>query len=587
MKDDPYLREKLQTKPLDTTLLRWLLRYLLPYVPLLAVGIFFLLIAKGIEVYVPMHLGEITQIVLDGGALETVTWGCFLLIGLLFFGYTFDGCTVVIKSWVSQRALYTLRNDVYRHLQGLPVRYYDRHAVGQMITRTIHDVDRINQMFGESVIPVIGSLFLFIGITVAIYFIDWRVGLAISAVMPLIYGVTNAFRRHQRACYQRIRAIVSAMNSFVQEYLMGANIIRNFGLQKQEREKFEQINDDECQTYIKTIRHFSRFFARIDFLQTLALVFVFIVLVKITPEGFQGGTYFTFSLYTLMLFRPLLDLTERYNMLQSAIAAAHRIYDLMQEVPEAVTWTGKEPLDKVKSIIFQDVWFAYNDENWVLKGICFSLTEKHSVALVGMTGAGKTSILSLLLGFYRHQKGKILINGKEIDQYSLESLRQHFSVVLQDPVIFSGTIADNIRFFDPTITDQQIDDVIKYANLQGLVARYPKGKRHRLKEQGRGLSVGEKQLLSLARATAHHKDILVLDEATASIDMATERMIQDAMEKVIKGRTALVIAHRLSTIRDVDTIIVLHDGKVVEQGTHEELLTQHGTYEKLYRLQFV
>lgn len=593
MKRYQYNREYEQAfsdeKGVDWELLKRLLGYLRPYRYLLGIAILFLVIAKGIEAFIPIYLGDIMQRVFD--QLEGYTSllrGCLWAFGLLVLGYSLDAGNVVMKSWVAQKGLYTLRTEVYQHIQHLPMRYYDRHAVGKMMTRTIHDVDQINQMFAESVVPIVSSVFLFVTIAVSIFWVDWRVASAITAILPLAWWLTSRFRYYQRRCYDRIRAIVSVMNTFVQEHLMGAATIRSFGLQQQEEQRFEEINEDHCTAYLETIHHFAFFFAGIDFMQGLALITVFVVLVLFTPVeiGFQAGTYFTFSLYALMVFRPLADLAERYNVLQSAMAAAQRIFHTLDRHREVEDPLQGKTLGPITSIAFENVWFAYENDNWILRGISFSLKKGESVALVGVTGAGKTTILSLLLRFYDYQKGRILINGTDIRDYSLHSLRQQFSVVLQDPVIFSGTLAENVTFSQPDITPEKLDAVLDYVNLRPLVERFPEGWQQHLSEQGKSLSVGEMQLVSLARAVAHDRSFIVLDEATANIDTGTERIIQSALKRILTDKTALVIAHRLSTIKDVTRILVLHQGQVAESGTHTQLLQQAGLYEKLYRLQF-
>jgi len=564
--------------------MRRLISYLTPFRVPLSFTVILLLVAKGIEAYVPFYLGKIVEQILgvDGMLEPALVSACSFVLVLLFFGYFLDAVSVTIKSWVSQEGLFRLRTDVYDHIQRLPTAYFDRNAVGQLMTRTIHDIDQINVMFSESVVPLISSCMLFVGITIAVICVDWRVALAISCVLPFAVWLTHHFRISQRRCFIRIRAIVGRMNGFVQEHLMGVSTIRSFGLERAEESRFSEINEDHCSAYLETIRHFAFFFAGIDFLQSMALVMVFMVL-GLSVDGFSPGLFFTFSLYTLMVFRPLYDLADRYNVLQSAMAAAERVFrvlDVAQEVDEGAV------LKKIETIEFRDVWFAYEGDEWVLQGISFAMKRGDSLALVGMTGAGKTSILNLLLRLYDFQKGEILINGEDIRSYSLSSLRGQFSAVLQDPVIFSGTILENVTLGDETILPEDVESAIDYVNLRDLLRRFPEGLQHELKEQGKGLSVGEMQLISLARAVAHHASVVVLDEATANIDSATERLIQSALTKLFADRTALVIAHRLSTIQHVNRIVVIHDGCVIESGTHESLLATKGMYEKLYRLQF-
>jgi len=600
MKDHPvykkYLREHATTHHLDRHIIKRLLSYLSPYKAYMFLAITLLVIARVIEALVPIFIGYTTQKIIDGAyasefnkesLLSYILEACLIIIGMLFCGYLLDATSVIIKSHVGQKAVYSMRTKVYDHIQKLSMSYYDHHAVGRLMTRTIHDVEQINQMFTESVIPILGNIILFICIFAGIFFIDWRIGIAFAFLLPIVAVLTNRFRYYQRYCYDMVRNIVAAMNTFVQEHLLGASTIRNFGIQKREKLQFDEINLDHCTANIETIHHFAFFISAIDFLQSFSLILVFAVLVAFSPSGtgFQVGKYFTFSLYALMFFRPLSDLAERYNVLQSSMSAAERIFTILDRPTENYNSEGRK-LENVRTITFEDVWFAYEKENWILKGLSFELHEGESLALVGITGSGKTTVISLLMRFYDFQKGSIKINGYNIKEYSLHSLREQFSVVLQDPVIFSGTLYDNITLYRPDISVERVNTVIDYVNLTDLVKKLPQGIFFPLGERGQTLSAGERQLVSLARAVAHERSILVLDEATANIDTVTEQLIQDVLQKILSQKTAIVIAHRLSTIRDVTRILVINNGVVAESGTHSELLQQKGIYEKLYRVQF-
>ncbi len=590
-----YKQEQIESEAIDRTLLKRLWSYLKPYKGWIFLAIFFLFISRALEAYVPIFIGKTTQLILNNvtgteeaksTVLSTVISSCIWITCLLALSYSLDALNTYIKSRAGQRALVTMRMQVYDHIQHLPLRYFDRHSVGRLMTRTIHDVEQINEMFTESVVPILGNIMLFICICIGMLVLNWRIAIAIACLLPLVFWLTNRFRSSQRISYERIRTIVSAMNTFVQEHLMGASTIRNFGLQEVERKQFEEINEDHCTAYMESIDHFSFFIASIDFLQSFALILAFIILFSFTPisQGFQAGTFFTFTLYAMMFFRPLADLAERYNVLQSAMAASERIFNVLDAAEENPNREGKELAD-IDAIAFEDVWFAYEKENWVLRGLSFQMKRGESIALVGVTGAGKTSILSLLLRFYEFQKGSIKINGVDIREYTLESVRRQFSVVLQDPVIFSGSIAENIALYRP-LSPEQMQQVIDYMGMQSFVDNYPDGLQHLLTERGTSLSLGQMQLVSMARAIAQERSTLILDEATANIDSVTERIIQEALKKILRDKSAIVIAHRLSTIKDVNRIVVLHNGVVAEEGTHQQLLQLNGFYEKLYRLQF-
>lgn len=580
----------------DSTLIRRLWKYLSPYRAWIFLAVCFLICSKSIEAYIPIAMGNLTQHILTAFTstqenkellLTLIVEVCGMLLALLLLGYGLDAVTLFIKSSFSQRSILSLRSAVYQHILHLPLSYYDRNAVGRLMTRTIHDVDQINQMFAESIVPLLGNMFLFFGIVTGIFTIDRQIGIVFICLLPVVWWLTHRFRSAQRRCYEKIRAIVSVMNGFIQEHLMGASTIRTFGLEEKESRTFQDINEDYSTAYLETTHHFAFFFASIDFLQSVSLILVFVVLMSFSPVGsvFQAGTFFTFSLYALMFFRPLADLAERYNVLQAAMAAAGRVFHVLDQPLEPKN-QGILSLASVESIEFKDVWFAYKDENWVLKGLSLTLRKGESVALVGMTGAGKTSVMSLLLRFYPFQKGTITINGIDIHAYSLHSLRRHFSIVLQDPVIFSGSMNANITLFQSAISHEKVEQVVDFLGMRGLINRFSDGLSHHLTERGKSLSMGEMQLISMARALVADRDFLLLDEATANIDSGTEKIIQDALGKILKSRTSLVIAHRLSTIENAHRIVVLHQGVVAETGTHEQLLASKGIYEKLYRLQF-
>lgn len=591
-----YSQEKVAFKTADMRLLKRLWMYLSPYRLWLLIAVGLLILAKGIEAAVPLFIGRLSQGIMGsissegGSGLSSafVTHEGIKIASLLLLSYLFDVLNVLLRSWIGQRAILSLRAQVFDHIQRLPLRTFDFNPVGRLMTRTIHDVDQINQMFAESLVPIIGSFILFISMFIGIILLNWQLGILFAFLLPIGFLLTNRFRIHQRRCYDLIRSIISAMNTFVQEHLAGIFTIRNFGLLKKEKEQFEEINEDHCTAYLTSIKNFSFFIASIDFLQSFSLIAVFFILFHFPLEGkgFQVGTFITLSLYVLMFFRPLADLAERYNVLQSAMAASERIFDILDQNIEPYDKKGTRKLETIKTIEFKNVWFAYEKEDWIFQGLTFSVKKGESLAVVGVTGAGKSTIIALLMRFYEVNQGVIKINGYEIRDYSLEDLRRQFCVVLQDPVIFSGTLYHNISLFQPEITEQKVNKVLDYLNLRAFVNRFPKGLKEILMERGKSLSAGEIQLISLARAIAHNQSVLMLDEATSNIDSSTEKLIQDALEKIIHNKTALVIAHRLSTIRDVDSIIVIAGGKVVESGTHRALLSYKGVYEKLYRLQF-
>ncbi len=583
---------------LDLRLLKRLLGYMGPYRRFLFGAIVLLVVSKGLEAYVPIYIGEVTQSILSKTSLSEgekfeafskVFYQSLAIFSLIALAYILDGVNVIVKNWIGQKSLFRLRMDVYAHIQSMPLGFFNKTAVGTLMTRTIHDVEQVNQLFSESIVPLTGSLILFIFVGAGLLFYDLRAAAVLFIILPVVFLLTNFFRVNQRRCFDKIRAIVSEMNAFVQEHLMGASTIRSFGLENEERRHFGEINYDLRSANIETIHYFALFFAGIDLIQSLSLVSIFAMLVAFPGAiaGFDAGTYFTFSLYILILFRPLSDLAERYNLLQSAIAAADRIFRVLDEKTEGFNEKGIPFQGGIESIEFNDVWFAYKGENWVLKGLTFALNKGESVALVGLTGAGKTTVMNLLLRFFEHQKGEIKINGIEIKHYSLSDLRGQFSVVLQDPEIFSGSLRENISLGNPRVQEKEIQEAIEFVNLSPLVSGFANGLDHILSERGKSLSAGQRQLVSLARAVANRRSGFILDEATANIDSMTEKTIQQVLKKLLHEKTSIIIAHRLSTIKDVDRIFVLHEGRVKEAGSHQELLQAGGIYEKLYRLQFL
>lgn len=561
----------LEQHRLDITLLKRLLKYLKEWRLGLAGALVLLIMARVIDAWIPIQLGLLAQKLMAGGyEFSFYLHEALILSCLLVMGYFLDVASVVIKSWVGSRGILKLRQEVFSHIQRLPVAVFDKEPVGKLLTRTMHDVDQINQLFSESVLPLFGSLVLFFLILAGMFWLDYRIALIILCLMPPILFLTNYFRNTQRTGYEKIRTEVQEMNAFVQEHLQGVITIRHFGLHEREGKKFNSINERLCEAYLKTANNFGFYLSANDFLQSSAFIGAFVVLTYQWP--FNAGIFFAFSLYVVMIFRPLIDLAERYNTLQSAFAAANRIFDLLEVPPER---EEGEHLHAIETIKFDDVWFAYHDEEWVLKGISFTLNPGEKLALVGQTGSGKSSIISLLLRFYPFQSGEILINDRPLNYWSLQSLRKACSVTLQDPVIFSGTIEENVTLFDSSISTKESQKALNYVNFPA------KEKMH-----ASSLSSGEMQLISLARAAAHPGRFLILDEASANIDPVTEKAIQEALEKLMLGRGAIIVAHRLSTIRGATTILVLSKGKIIESGTHETLIAKQGVYEKLSRLEY-
>lgn len=585
-----YEKEKVSVKGLDYALLRRLFSYLIPYRRYVVLSVVLLVFAKVIEALVPIFIGKLSESILDPGPnpqLDPDTlfnWGMGLG-GLLICGYLFDAANVLVKNWVGQHALLELRSETYDAIQRMPIAFFDKQSVGRLMSRTIHDVDQINQLYSESIVPIIGNIILLLGIFAGTIYLSWKVALIGLVIIPILLVLTHHFRKEQSRCFELLRAIVSALNTFVQERLMGASTIWVFGTRKKEKREFEQINQDHCTVHLESIHNLGIFLASIQFLHSFVLILTFGALVIFSPIGhFDAGLFFTFSLYALMVFRPIADLAERYNVLQAAVASGGRIFDILDRPQEK--YAGGIPLDTIQNIFFEDVWFAYQNENWILRGLTFSVRNGESLAVVGTTGAGKSTIMGLLLRLYDIQRGSIKINGRDIKEYSLDQLRRQFSVVAQEPMLFSGTLASNIAMEREDVSREAIQTAVDYVDLKPLIDRNPLGLNQVLKGSGGGLSAGEGQLITLARAVAHNGSVYILDEATANIDSVSERKIQSAMNRILEEKTAIVVAHRLSTIKHATRILVINQGIVAEEGTHETLLSFGGIYEKLYRLQF-
>ncbi|MFY9177974.1 MAG: ABC transporter ATP-binding protein [Caldicoprobacterales bacterium] len=514
-------------------------------------------------------------------------------LGILFFvliviEFAFSYLQHYILELAGKRVIKDIRQTVFRHIQHLPLSYFDKMAAGRVVTRITNDPETINEMFSSVMVGFIKSVVEMMAIIVIMFRLSYRLTLVSFMVIPLIVLAAVLFRRTARRVWERIRAKLSAINAFLAEHLAGMRIIQIFNMQEKKYEEFDQINKEYYDAHMRRVVIFGIFRPFMDVVQSLAVALLLWYGGRNILSGLlEFGTLYMFVDYIGRFYHPIMELTEQFNTLQSAMVSAERVFNLLDETQEENIKGKVEEVNEIKGEIeFKNVWFAYVDENWVLKDVSFKIRPGESVAFVGATGAGKTSIINLLCGFYEHQKGQILIDGIDIRDLGKEKLRRNIGLVLQDVSLFSGDIATNIRLFDSDIPMEEVERAAKYVNAHDFIQKLHGGYSHEVGEGGATLSLGQRQLISFARALIRDPKILVMDEATSHVDTETEILIQDALLKLMKGRTTIAIAHRLSTIQNADKIIVIHKGRIREVGDHQELLNKRGLYYNLYRLQY-
>ena len=523
-------------------------------------------------------------ITLRQGAIAGVIRLAILFAIALVIRFIFGVAQVYLLQLTGQKVMYDMRRQIFAHVLRLPLSYFDRTPVGRLVTRVTNDVAAINEMFTSMLVNLFRDAFLIVAVMGIMFHLEWRVALAVVALFPFIVLAAFKFRQRVRSAYREVRRQIARLNANLQESISGMRIIQVFVQEIKANERFQKINVDNYRANMRQLITFAVFRPLMSFLSSFAIALViWYGGQRVLGGSLSLGALTAFIQYVRMLFDPVLELSEGYNVLQGAMAASERIFILLDE-PEEDRGGGEKIENLQGRIEFRHVWFAYKDEDWVLKDVSFTAAPGSRVAIVGPTGSGKTTIIRLLLRMYQIQKGEILLDGVPIEQLDLAFLRSRMAVVLQEVFLFSGDIMDNIRLHSQ-IPEEEAIEAARFANA-GFVEELPDGYATEVKERGVTLSVGERQLLSFARAVAFKPQILVLDEATASIDSQTENLIQHSLEKIMEGRTSIVIAHRLSTIRQSDKIIVLHKGKVVEEGTHEELISLRGLYAALHAMQF-
>jgi ATP-binding cassette subfamily B multidrug efflux pump len=573
----------------DGRLLRRLLRYVWPYRGAVAVAVVLLLLTSAAGLAGPYLVRVAIDAHIAPGRLAGMGWIVAAYVGALVAGFALRYAQTYVMAQVGQRAMHDLRTELFAHLQRLSVGFYTRQPVGRLVTRVTNDIDALNDLITQGVVGVFGDLVTLVGIVAIMLYLDWRLALATLAVLPLIVVATLHFRVRAREAYRQVRLRLARINAFLNEHLMGMGVVQLFGREAQEQARFDALNRAHLAATVAALRSFALFHPMVGALSAAAVaVIVAYGGLRALAGGVTVGLVVAFIQYAQRFFEPIEDLAEKYNILQAAMASSERIFRLLDEPVEVDDPPTPVAVPAVRGAVeFRHVWFAYEDEDWVLRDVSFRVHPGQRVALVGPTGAGKSSIINLLLRFYDPQRGQVLVDGVDVRAWRQQDLRRHLGLVAQDVFLFSGTIADNIRLGTAGITDDAVRQAAAFVNAAPFIERLPGGYQAVVHERGATLSVGQKQLIALARALAHNPQVLlVLDEATSSVDAETEHLIQEALHRVLRGRTAIVVAHRLSTVQDADRILVLHRGRIVEEGTHAALLARGGLYARLYQLQY-
>lgn len=583
--------------------MRRLLTYLQPYKISLAVSLGLLLFDSLLQIIGPLltklavdrYLVPARHIMptpLDAWLSKDPRTGLTQLCGLylltVVLGFAFDFGQTYLMQWNGQRAMFDLRRQLMKHLQTLDISFYDKNPVGRLVTRLTTDVDVLNDLFASGLVTIIGDILMLSFVLAVMFRMSPGMTLLMLAVMPLVLLVTIQFRRTASGSYRRIRVAIAKINAYLQEHVAGMAVLQLFNREERSRVEFEAINRTHLEAFKDSIAAYGWFFPVVEFLGMMAMALLLAYGGwRIRQGALTLGVLVAFFQYGLRFFRPIQDLSEKYNILQGAMAASERIFKLLDTQPHITTAAEPVPVpDGPLDIEFDRVWFAYNDEDWVLRDVSFRVAPGETLAIVGHTGAGKTTLTNLLMRFYDVQRGGVRVGGVDVRHFDPVELRRRFGVVLQDPYLFTGTVESNIRLGTPSVTSSRVRDAAEQVNLLDFIDSLPNQFDTPVRERGQGFSTGQKQLISFARALAHDPRILILDEATSSVDTETELRVREALGRLIEGRTSVVIAHRLSTIQRADRILVMHKAELREIGTHQELLAQRGIYWKLYQLQY-
>lgn len=577
-------------KAVDRKLIRRLYFFVKPYRGYVVLAILLTLSASFLGTIRP----KLTQLAVDDyiavGDMDGLKWIIILLFAALLGEFILLMVNTYLTRWFGQGTLYSLRNTIFRKIQSLNVQYFDKTPIGRLITRTTSDVEALSELLSDGVVAIIGDLFRIIFILYFMFSMNWELSIVTIAVLPILFYATFWFKEKVRISFLKVRDQISNVNSFVQEHINGMSVVQLFNREKKELNKFKEINAAHRDAHLETIFYFSIFWPIVEVFSSFAMaLIVWYGGGRALMDGVTFGVLLAFIQYSRQFFMPIRGLSEKFNTLQSALASSERIFNLMDTETEVIEAESPKTIDNPKGEIeFENVWFRYNEgEDYILKNVSFKAKPGESIAIVGATGAGKTTIINLLLRFYEIEKGVIKMDGIDIRELTLKDLRRYFSLVLQDNALFSGSIMNNITLGEESITREAVVKAAHDVEAHRFIEKLPNSYDYELKQQGSSLSMGQKQLICFVRAMVFDPKILILDEATSSVDSETEALVTIASEKMMQGRTSIVVAHRLSTIKHADRILVMHKGEIREQGNHSELILQDGgIYKKLYELQY-
>lgn len=582
--------EVISGKGYDFNLIKRLFRYVLPYKSYLVYSFLLLLFFTAVNIYITVYL---PKTIVDDYILTGTTTGLSMVIlvafGLITVSMFMEYIQFYLVNAMSQYVMYDIRRDLFAHVQKQSLTFFNKRPVGSIMTRLTSDVEALDQMFANCIVFTFNDILIITGLLGVMLYLSPFLTLITLAVIPFMLASSLIFQWSIRNSFRDVRRLQSYMNGFLQENITGMETVQIFSQEKKNYSKFNKLNSDFFKANMRSVRSFAIFLPVIEILSSLAIILLLWysgVWMLAEPNDISFGIVTAFLFATQKFINPIRDLADKFNIMQTAMTSAERVFQLIdtdESLPEA---EHPKPLEMKGVVEFRNVWFAYNQEDWILKDVSFNVPQGQKIAIVGATGSGKSTIINLLFRFYDIQKGDVFVDGINVRDVNLKDLRSNIGLVLQDVFLFSGNIIDNIRLSHPELTREQVIEAAKAVQAHPFIEKLPGGYDAEVKERGSTLSVGQRQLLSFARALAIDPQILILDEATSSVDSETEMLIQQALDKLLEGRTSIIVAHRLSTIQKADTILVLHKGEIVEQGNHQELLAQQGVYHQLYQLQY-